>query len=179
MTQSPTSCVNRKPNISSWALPPEPAAWQISGGLDRLPLVLTATQSCCEKLILCRMTCDAGLRLRWWPRYPVWAALDLPGPWCHCCQSWEKATPHFGPPGCDSLCLAHWVTSSWVPAAPGAQVRTDGASTLFTRPLYIHQGATLGAFNKQEIQVLGMKHCLRQTWHFSAGQSSEWMGFQR
>lgn len=42
-----------------------------------------------------------------------------------------------------------------MPATPGAQVRTDGASTLFTRPLYIHQGATLRAFNKQEIQGSG------------------------
>ena len=64
-------------------------------------------------------------------------------------------TSHFSPLGCDASCLAHLAASSWGPAAAGAQVRTSRASTLFTGTLDLHQGATLGAFTKQEVQDSG------------------------
>lgn len=64
-------------------------------------------------------------------------------------------TSHFSPLGCDSSCLARLAASSWGPAAAGAQVRTSRASTLFTWTLDLHQGATLRAFTKQEVQDSG------------------------
>jgi len=86
---------------------------------------------------------------------PVWAALDLPGQWSHCHQSWDKTIPHFSPLGCDSSCSAHLVARSWEPAAAGAQVRTSQASTLSTHTPDLHQGATFRAFTKQEVQDSG------------------------